>query len=509
MALLELHGIRKSFGATRALTGVDLQVDRGEVLALIGENGAGKSTLMNILAGAFPSDEGSMLLGGAPYEPKDPREGRRSGIGYIHQELSLCPHLSVAENILLGLEPASMGWIDRSAVVKRARQLLVQFGCEYIHPDTRAGNLSVADQQVVEICRALASNARILLMDEPTSSLSQRNIERLFAAVRKLRQEGMAIIYISHFLEEVRQIGDHFTVLRDGKSILSGPLDSATDAQIITAMVGRDVDQLFPEIQTSSRTAEPILKVERLSSPPRLRSASFALYPGEVLGISGLIGSGRTEMVRALFGLAPAEGAVFLNGRSVPLRKIDSAAQIRSGFGYLSEDRKGEGLCLQLSVADNLTLTRMDSVATAGWIKARRQTDMSAKIMQRLNVRAAGPEAKVITLSGGNQQKVAMGRLLHQDPQVLLLDEPTRGIDIGSKSDIYLEIRRLAASGKAILMVSSYIPELLGVCDRIAVMSRGELSPARPTTEWTAESIMEVAIGGADSQCDIPPGGLN
>jgi len=509
MALLELHGIKKSFGATRALTGVDLQVDRGEVLALIGENGAGKSTLMNILAGALPADEGSMLLQGARYDPKDPREGRHSGIGYIHQELSLCPHLSVAENILLGLEPAHAGWINRNAVVKRARNLLVQFGCEYIHPDTRAGNLSVADQQVVEICRALASNARILLMDEPTSSLSQRNIERLFAAVRKLRQEGMAIIYISHFLEEVRQIGDRFTVLRDGRSILSGPLNTATDAQIITAMVGRDVDQLFPEIESGARRAEPILQVDQLSSPPRLRSASFALYPGEVLGISGLIGSGRTEMVRALFGLTPAEGKVFLNGRTVPLRKIDSAAQIRSGFGYLSEDRKGEGLCLQLSVADNLTLTRMDSVATAGWIKARRQTDMSAKIMQRLNVRAAGPEAKVITLSGGNQQKVAMGRLLHQDPQVLLLDEPTRGIDIGSKSDIYLEIRRLAAAGKAILMVSSYIPELLGVCDRIAVMSRGELSAAHPAGEWTAESIMEVAIGGADSQCDIPSGGLN
>ena len=492
--LLSLRGISKRFGATQALAGVTLAVAPGEVHALIGENGAGKSTLMNILSGAFRPDEGEMQFAGAPYAPTDARAARSAGIVHIHQELSLCPHLSVAENVLLGLEPARLGWIDKDRALARTRELLARFGCEHIAASARVSTLSLPDRQVVEICRALASDARLVLMDEPTSSLSQQNLARLFEVIRQLRASGIAIIYISHFLEEVRQVADRFTVLRDGATVLSGDIAGTTDHQLVAAMVGRGVDDIFEHHARPAAAAEKLLEVRSLASPPVLREASFELFRGEILGIGGLQGSGRSELVRALFGLADASGEVLLRGKVIPLRR-DSAARIRSGFGYLSEDRKGEGLCLQLPLVDNVTLTH--PVATLGWLDRARLDSAARAIIERLSVRAPGPRAPVLRLSGGNQQKVALGRLLHQDPDVLLLDEPTRGIDVASKADIYRELRRLAAAGKGILMVSSYLPELLGVCDRIAVMSRGKLSPARPAAEWTAESVLHAAIGAA------------
>jgi ribose transport system ATP-binding protein len=478
--MLQLRGIAKRFGATVALDGVDLDIAAGRVHALIGENGAGKSTLMNILSGLFAPDSGTITLGGEPYSPIDPAAARRYGIAHIHQELALCAHLSVAENILMGAEPSSFGWMRRERLFSRAAQLLEEFGRGEIDPRTRAGNLSLPDQQVVEICRALAWNARVILMDEPTSSLQRSNVERLFLLIRQLRDRGMAIVYISHFLEEVREIADEYTVLRDGKSVGSGTLRDISDNQLIALMVGRELESSAGKIPCTTQS-DVVLDVRDLAAPPRVKSATFQLRRGEILGIAGLIGSGRTELIRALFGLIPSTGHIAARG----------------DCGYLSEDRKGEGLALQLSIADNITMSRFSSCARHGWIDLRLQAKQADEVMGRLRVKAAGPRSKVIRLSGGNQQKVALGRLLHQDAAILLLDEPARGIDIGSKSDIYRQIAALASASKAIVIVSSYLPELFAVCDRIAVMSRGRLSPALSVSEWTPDTVMQAAIGGA------------
>jgi ribose transport system ATP-binding protein len=524
---LRLHAIRKHFGATIALDGVDLEVAPAEVHALIGENGAGKSTLMNVLSGAVAPDSGSMIVDGMSYAPRGPADSRGRGIAHIHQELALCAHLSVAENIAMGIEPSRGGWLQRDAMNERAAALLAEFGRSEINPALRVASLSLADRQVVEICRALARDARILLMDEPTSSLQRADVERLFETVRRLRDRGIAIIYISHFLEEVREIASRFTVLRDGRSVGSGELTSVRDEELISMMVGAqtrvsvphcsgpvahedyvacervdvpnellvaseqlDVAQTLLSVQRSSQP-EVLLEVENLSAPPRLRVASFRLHRGEILGIAGLVGSGRSDLIRALFGLQRTTGGVVrLRGR-----ELKTLARIQNGFGYLSEDRKGEGLALQLPIADNVTMSRFATCSRGGWIDRRQQNAQTQDVVTRLRIKAPGPRGIVGKLSGGNQQKVALARLLHQDPDILLLDEPARGIDIGSKADIYREIARLASEGKGIVMVSSYLPELLAVCDSIAVMTRGRLSPVRPVSEWTAGSILQAAIG--------------
>ena len=501
MTRLQLTGIRKSFGATRALDRVDLAVLPGEVVALIGENGAGKSTLMNIISGALAADSGEMAYEGRPYRPASPQDARRAGVAHIHQELSLCPHLTVAENILLGTEPARFGWLDRDAMNRRAAEILATFGHTDIAPTRPVAELPIAARQIVEISRALAQNAALVLMDEPTSSLPRGDVERLFACIRRLRDAGISVIYISHILEEVREIASSFTVLRDGASVKSGLLAETADAEIISAMVGRPVENLYPHRRTPAG-AMPVLQVRGLSAPPAVRDASFELRRGEVLGIAGVIGAGRTEMVRALFGLARAAGGEVALGEgatatSAPRLKPQDA--VARGAGYLSEDRKGEGLALGLSVADNITLSNLAACSRAGWIRRAAQAEQTQTQMQRLSIKARNPEAPVASLSGGNQQKVALARLLHQRAEILLLDEPTRGVDVGSKAQIYAAIADLAAAGKAVLLVSSYLPELFGMCDRLAVMTRGRLSPARPIAEWTPESVMQLAIGGEAS----------
>jgi ribose transport system ATP-binding protein len=498
--LLKLSGLEKRFGATAALAGVDLEVRAGEVHALIGENGAGKSTLMNVLSGAFPPDRGEMGLAGERYAPEGPADARRLGIAHIHQDLSLCPHLSVAENILLGAEPSAFGWLRRDRLRQRAAHLLEEFGRGEIDPRSRAGALSLPDQQVVEICRALAWNSRVLLMDEPTSTLPRSDVERLFRLVRQLRDRGLAIVYISHFLEEVREIAQRYTVLRDGRSVGSGDLDSIGDDGLISLMVGRPVESALGREPQPRATGEVVLEVTDLAAAPRLVAASFDLRRGEILGIAGLVGSGRTDLIRALFGLARITGGrVRLRGKTLALGKSRSSVQIRNGFGFLSEDRKREGVALALSIADNVTMSRFSTCARAGWIDRRRQREQARSVMRALAIRASGPAVAVRTLSGGNQQKVAFGRLLHQDPDLLLLDEPARGIDVASRSDIYAEIGRLTREGKSALIVSSYLPELFGVCDRIAVMNRGRLSPSRPVSEWTPESVLQAATAGTAS----------
>jgi ribose transport system ATP-binding protein len=494
---LHVTGIAKRYGATLALDGVELAVRPGEVHALLGENGAGKSTLMGVISGDVRADHGEMVLDDAPYSPASPADARTRGVALIHQELSLCPHLSVTDNVLLGNEVARGGWIDRAGSRERARTLLEELPHPEIHPDKRLGDLSLPARQIVEICRALAGDARVLLMDEPTSSLQGADVDRLFALIQRLAARGIAIIYISHFLEEVRQVADRYTVLRDGRSVGTGAIGSSTNEQLISLMVGRSAEGLFP-VRQRAQHADVVLSVRGLSSPPRLREASFDLRRGEIFGIAGLIGSGRTELIRAVYGLdTSSRGTVEINGRTQPAKHASARERVAQGVGYVSEDRKGEGLALPLSIADNLCATRPARAAWGGGgvIDLGRQAERARHWIRALRIRARSERQAVRALSGGNQQKVAIGRLLHQDADILLLDEPTRGIDIGSKADVYDIIARQAAAGRAVLIVSSYLPELFGLCDRIAVMCRGKLSPARPVAEWTPESVLATAIG--------------
>ena len=505
--LLRVANIAKRYGATVALDGVDIVVRAGEVHALIGENGAGKSTLMGVLAGAVRPDSGEMHLLESRYEPHTPLDARRQGIALIHQELSLCPHLSVAENVLLGGEMSTRGWIDRKRSYERARALLDELPHPEIRPERKLAELSLPARQIVEICRALAADARVVLMDEPTSSLQASDVERLFALVRRLTARGIAVIYISHFLEEVRQIADRYTVLRDGRSVASGDIAGTTNEELISRMVGRAATGLFP-VRTRPTQPDVVMTVRDLSAPPRLRSASFELRRGEILGIAGLLGSGRTELVRALFNLdTPASGTVEHRGRVEPAGRASTGRRVKDGIGYLSEDRKGEGLALPLSITDNLCATRPAvTVRALGLLDMAKQASEARRWIQELRVRARTPRQAVRSLSGGNQQKVAIGRLLYQEAEILLLDEPTRGIDIGSKADVYEIIARQAAAGCAVLVVSSYLPELFGLCDRLAVMCRGQLGATHSISDWTPESVLAAAIGESKATARISSG---
>jgi ribose transport system ATP-binding protein len=479
MPALSLKQIHKAFGPTIALDGVDLDLREGEVHALIGENGAGKSTLMNVIAGSLRVDSGTMELDGRPYAPSNPLDARTQGIALIHQELSLCPHLTVAENVLMGIEPSRLGWLDREKLNARTNDVLRTLHHADIGPERRVGDLSVAARQIVEISRALAADARIILMDEPTSSLQRDDVVYLFALIRKLSAEGISVVYISHFLEEVRQVADRFTVLRDGRSVATGEIANVTDDELIAKMVGRVQQTLFPT--RSNRPGSTILEVRNLASPPLLKDASLTLRRGEILGIAGLMGSGRTQLLRAIFGLdATTNGTISVD------KKV---------LGYLSEDRKGDGLTLNQSLADNVTMTRFGSCSRSGWLDLGAQRKQTERLVNALKIKTRGVQQAVRLLSGGNQQKVIVARLLHQDADVWLLDEPTRGIDIGSKAQVYETIAACAARNKAVLMVSSYLPELFGMCDRLAVMSRGRLSAVKPIEEWTPESVLQAAIG--------------
>ncbi len=484
--LLRMVGIRKRFGATQALDGVNLYVNAGEVLALVGENGAGKSTLMKTLSGAHRPDEGEMFLQGRPYQPRDPMDARRQGVAMIYQELSLAPHLSVMENIVLGMEPRRGPLMAWRTIRQIARKAMEQLGRPDIPVDAPVGRLSIADRQLVEIGRATAVGCKVVVLDEPTSSLTSRDIEGLFTLICRLREQGHGIIYISHFLEEVKEIASRFTVLRDGKSVGGGTTAEVSTDDIISLMVGRQVEDLYP--RSTHQPGKVILTIDNLAGKVKPASASLSLHRGEVLGIAGLVGAGRTELVRALFGLDPVRtGEVKLG---IHTGHASPAHRWSQGMGMVSEDRKTEGLALGLSIADNLTLSRLRRFVSPSGLamESRHWIDVMA-------VRCNGPTQIIGDLSGGNQQKVAIGRLLHHGVDVLLLDEPTRGIDVGSKAQIYKLIDELALDGKAVLLVSSYLPELMGVCDRVAVMCRGVLGPAHPVKETTEEQIMLEATG--------------
>jgi ribose transport system ATP-binding protein len=501
-----MRGLRKSFGAVKALDGVDLEVRAGEVHALIGENGAGKSTLMKVLSGAIAADAGEMqLYGSMPvhadnkewpgrlYQPTGPIEARDRGIAMIYQELNLAPHLTVEENIWLGREVTAWGWKSRKQMRPAVVQALARLEHPDISPETLVSELGPGARQLVEVARALVGQARVLVMDEPTSSLSRHDTERLFKVVNGLHADGVAIIYISHFLEEVEEIGDRFTVLRDGQTVGTGEIGQASIEQIIEMMVGRPVDEIYPKSVVGAGSegqlgnglayGDIVLEAENLAGVHLPKGVSLQLRRGEVLGIAGLVGAGRTEFLRALFGLDPViSGQVKISG---PHR-----------IGLLSEDRKEEGLAQGLSIAENLTMSELHPLLRWGWLSHRKRAEQSQRWVDELGVRCADTAQLVQNLSGGNQQKVAFARLLHEQADILLLDEPTRGVDVGSKVEIYRLMNRLAAEGKALLVVSSYLPELLGVCDRIAVMHRGRLGPAIPVAECTEKSLLDQATRG-------------
>ena len=496
--LLTMSGVSKRFGPTVALKNVDLELAGGEVLALIGENGAGKSTLMKVLSGAHQPDSGVMTLAGEPYAPRNPLQARQAGVAMIYQELSIAPHLSVMENILLGVEPGGGPMISWRQMREQTKAALAQVGRPDIEPAALAGDLGIAEQQLVEIARSVALGARVLVLDEPTSSLTRRDIANLFAMLRGLRDKGLGIVYISHFLEEVREISSRFTVLRDGASVGGGVTTEFADEQIVKLMVGRDVEDLYP--RGHHTPGDVVLDIADLAGASKPRSATLQLHRGEVLGIAGLVGTGRTELLRTIFGLDPVHsGKVVVGayqGPAAPGRRWDQ------GVGLVSEDRKTEGLALGLSIADNITLSNPKNLGPLGLVLPSRQDRASLPWIQKLSVKCRSPRQPVGDLSGGNQQKVAIARLLQHNVDVLLLDEPTRGVDIGAKAQIYQLINELVTGEqpKAVLVVSSYLPELLGICDRIAVMSRGILGPSRPVAEWTEHSLMAEAIGQADNR---------
>lgn len=491
---LRMTGIEKRFGGVVALAGVDLEVKAGEVHALVGENGAGKSTLMKVLSGAVHPDGGTMKLAGSDYLPTGPLDATRRGVGMIYQELNLVPHLSVEQNVVLGAEPSTGGFVSVGTMRRVAQEALERLGHPELSVQTRVSELGPGVRQVVEIAKALVARARLVVMDEPTSSLSLADTERLFEVIRRLRSEGVAVIYISHFLEEVAEIADRFTVLRDGRAVSHGRVADTPVEKMVEAMVGSGIDELFPRFD--SAPGEVLLELRRVAGEHLPRSASLELRRREILGIAGLVGAGRTETLRVIYGLDSLKsGEVWVAG-TLRTGAASPASSLADGVGMLSEDRRAEGLALDLSVAINVTLSCLSKHTRCGLLRRDAQASSAASWRDRLGIRWRGPWGRAGDLSGGNQQKVALARLLHHDVDMLLLDEPTRGIDVGSRYEIYRLLRQLTSEGKAILLVSSYLPELLGICDRIAVMHRGRLGRARAASEWTLQSLLQAAAVG-------------
>jgi ribose transport system ATP-binding protein len=489
--LLDVQGVTKSFGASRALRGVSFSLAAGEVHALVGENGAGKSTLMKVLSGAVRPDGGSMTLAGQRYAPRSPRDAKARGVAMIYQELALAPHLSVEANVMLGQERTRAGLVRRKEHRRIVGEALRLLDHPEIDPDSPVDALSLGAQQLVEVARALVSRARVIIFDEPTSSLAEHDAARLFEVIGRLRSSGIAVVYISHFLEEVRAVASRYTVLRDGEAVETGSMGGVELRALIRAMVGRDLGEIFPRVP--HEPGEVVLELSDVRAPHRFPlRADLGVRRGEILGIAGLVGAGRTELLRAVFGLAPVvSGRVVVKG--VASGSSTPRSRIRQGVGFLSEDRKDEGLALGRSIEDNLTYPALRRHSAWGWLNLRDRRREVEGLLRQVNVKCEGPSQTVQKLSGGNQQKVALARLLHQGADVILLDEPTRGIDVGSKAEIYRLIGALAARGVAVVMVSSYLPELFGVCDRLAVMCRGTLTEARPVADWDQHTVMEAA----------------
>ena len=455
---------------------------------------------MKVISGAHSPDDGSMHLDGQPYKPHHPMDARKAGIAMIYQELNLIPDLDAIENIMLGIEPNSFGFIHSDARRQAALNALAKLHYSGMPLDRPVSSLTIAQKQIIEIARALIHDPKVLILDEPTSSLTRIDTEKLFEALQKLKSTGVSIIYISHFLEECQELCDGFTVLRDGATVDSGAMHERSLQQIMTAMVGRDIKDIYPTPPDS--IGDPIISVSQIKGVKKPSDVSFTLRKGEILGLAGLVGAGRTETARAIFGLdSMTSGSVTIKGKEHS--KMNPIRSLKMGIGLVSEDRKDEGLLLEQSLADNITMTRFAPVATAGLISSSRQNNTTKAWMEKLKVKARHPQQLISELSGGNQQKIAIGRILYHGADILLMDEPTRGIDVGSKAHIYQLIGELASQGKAVLFISSYIPELLGVCHTIAVMNRGSISDVRPATDWDEHELIASAIQAPNSPADL------
>ncbi|MGG1611691.1 sugar ABC transporter ATP-binding protein [Paenibacillus phoenicis] len=494
--LLEMEGIDKSFSGVKVLEQVKFTLEAGEVHALMGENGAGKSTLMKILNGIYTKDSGTVRVKGKERSILSPSAAQELGIVMIHQELNLIPHLTVMENIFLGREftlgPTRL--IDWRKMKRESARYLSQLGL-MIPPEAIVGELSVGQQQMVEIAKALSMNTEILVLDEPTAALTNREIEGLFQVIASLKRQGVGMIYISHRMEEIFQICDRITVMRDGRYVGTEKVAETNMDQIVKMMVGREIKDRFPKAHIDF--GEEKLRVENLSQKGVLHDISFSVRAGEIVGIAGLMGAGRTELAKALFGVSPIDGGtIAINGKKVQIRKPSDA--IRAGLALVTEDRKDEGLLLAMSVRDNLSMTNLTAVSNGGFLSEAKERELADTLIQRLRIKTSSGAQAVGSLSGGNQQKVVIGKWLATNPQVLILDEPTRGVDIGAKKEIYDLMNKLAAEGVAIVMISSELPEILGMSDRILVMHEGKLTGHFTREEATQEKIMICATGGGE-----------
>jgi ribose transport system ATP-binding protein len=497
--LLEVHEIRKHFPGVQALAGVSLNVEAAEILAIVGENGAGKSTLMKILAGIHVPDGGALLMDGRPVPADGVAGAMRRGIVLIHQELNLAENLSVAANLFLGRERVRggwLGWLNQSAMNDEARSLLRRVGLD-VPPSRRVGDLPPGQRQLVEIARALSLSARLIIMDEPTSSLTQIETERLFEVIADLQRHGVAVVYISHRLGEVRRVAGRVVVLRDGRNAGALRRDEITHDAMVRLMVGRDLKQFYPRRHAVSASAPVRLAVRDvtfLGGPAR--PISFEIRGGEIAGMAGLVGAGRTELAEALFGIRRVSGGqVLLDGAPVVIRHPQQA--IAAGLLLVPEDRRHHGLVLADSVQCNLTLPNLDQLTRLGWIVGRRETRMGRDLIERLHVKTASPAKSVGLLSGGNQQKVVLGKWLARRPRVLIFDEPTRGVDVGARSEIYALMDQLAGEGVAILMISSDLEEILGMSDRVLVLHEGRLAGELSRADLSEEAVMQLATGGS------------
>jgi ribose transport system ATP-binding protein len=493
--LLQVTGLHKSYNVP-VLTDFSFELRGGEVHALIGSNGAGKSTFARILCGLTPANSGEIQFNGHPYAPRSKREAEHAGIVMVLQELNVIGTLSVAENIFLNRLPRRAGFVRFADLHDQAREALARVGLGNLDPATPADQLGVGQQQLVEIAGALALNCRLLILDEPTAALTDPETDRLFDNIRRLQAGGVGIIYISHRMDEIRRIANRVTVLRDGRRVATHDAAEVTPAALVREMVGHDL----PERKAAAErpAGEPALRVNRLRAGERVRDVSFQVRCGEILGLAGLIGSGRTETLRAIFGADKKDGGeVFLGSATRPVAIREPADAVRAGIGMVPEDRKQDGLLLAQSIRVNTTLATLPRhTRRGGWLDAKAETATTASVCQRLAVRCASLEQAVSELSGGNQQKVVIGRWLARDCRVLLFDEPTRGIDVAAKDTIYQLLRDLSADGKAVVFVSSELTELMAVCDRILVMSAGRIAARFLPGEWTQEKITQAAFSG-------------
>ncbi|BAB07449.1 sugar ABC transporter ATP-binding protein [Halalkalibacterium halodurans] len=492
--IVEMTGIHKSFSGNPVLKDVSFTLEKGEIHALMGENGAGKSTLMKILTGIYERDSGTVKIKGREVHYKHPKEAEADGLAVIHQELNILPELTVAENLFVGKERTygKTGWIKSKEMNRLAEEKLAELGLK-VKGTERAGNLSVGKQQLIEIAKALMTNADIIIMDEPTAALTDREIDTLFATVRELQKKGVTFVYISHRMEEIFSLCQRITVLRDGEYVGTKVIAETSFDEIVKMMVGRALGNRFPEHTLTPGDVK--LEIKHLTRAGEFENVSLSVRAGEILGISGLMGAGRSELVETIFGYRKADsGEVWIDGKQAAIKGPDQA--IAQGIGFVSEDRKSKGLIVDFSIRDNISLTNLSRISTSSWISSEKERSLYEELAKKLHVKASGPSQQAKSLSGGNQQKIVIAKWLGIEPKILILDEPTRGVDVGAKKEIYTIMNELAKQGVAIIMVSSELPEVIGLSTRVAVMFEGKLMHILERDELSEETIMHYATGG-------------